>query len=174
MKKTLLAAALLVLAGCSQTADEPQAGTSGSVSVPSPVETTVAPTSPTLEPTTAAATPTPTTPKPKDTATGPGDTTFCDYLEKTADAAQQVEDPAQFVKLVQGAQAVAPGAISDDLALYALSVRKLAQTVTGTPAEAAKADKWLSRNDAAIQQAEDNLNSYSESTCGRSFITGEG
>ena len=33
---------------------------------------------------------------------------------------------------------------------------------------------WQARNDAAIQQAEDNLNSYSESTCGRSFITGEG
>lgn len=124
--------------------------------------------------TTAAPTPQPTTPKPKNTTSGPGDTTFCDYLEQTSDAAQQVEDPTQFVKLVEGAQAVAPGAIADDLALYAQSVRKLAATVTASPAEAAKADKWLSRNDAAIQQAEANLNSYSESTCGRPFITGEG
>lgn len=173
MKRILLVIALVALAGCSQN-DEPKAEITGSVAAPSPVETTEEPSTPTPTQTTAAPAPTATTPKPKNTSTGHGDATFCDYLAKSADAAQQVEDPAQFVALVEGAQAVAPGAIADDLALYVQSVRKLALTVTGSAAEAAKADKWLSRNDAAVQQAEANLNSYSESTCGQPFITGQG
>jgi hypothetical protein len=166
--------ALLTLAGCSQGSDTPEAQSSGTVGVTSPASPTPTPTPTTAGPTTATPSAAATTRTPKPQSSGPGDLTFCEYLEKTADAQQQVEDPAQFVALVEGAQAVAPGAIADDLALYVQSVRKLALTVTGTPAEAAKADKWLSRNDAAVQQAQANLNSYSESTCGRPFITGEG
>jgi hypothetical protein len=176
VKKTAaFALVLLALAGCSQTDDEPQAGSSGTVAVESPTIRPSAP--PTQTPTTAPVSPTapkPTTPQPAATSNGPGETTFCDYLEQTAGAQQQVEDPAQFVKLVKGAQAVAPGAIADDLALYAQSVQKLADTVTADAQTAAKADRWLARNEAAITQAEANLNSYSESTCGRPFITGEG
>ncbi len=166
--------ALLALGGCSQTTTTPDTDSSGTVAVPSPESPTPVPSPTTAEPSTAAPTATATTRTPKPQTSGPGDLTFCEYLEKTADAQQQVEDPAQFVALVEGAQAVAPGAIADDLALYAQSVRKLALTVTGTPEQAAKADRWLSRNDAAVQQAQANLDSYSESACGRPFITGEG
>lgn len=174
MKKAMVVVSLLLLAGCGQSGDEPNAGSSGSVRVPDEVTA-----SPTVAPTkTRSASPSAVTttrqPKPTPTASGPGDLSFCDYLEKTADAQQQVEDPGQFVTLVEGALAVAPGAIADDLALYAASVRKLAATVTAPPDEARKADRWLTRNDAAVQQAQANLNSYSESTCGRPFITGEG
>lgn len=128
----------------------------------------------TQSPTPAVTSARPTSKTPKPSATGAGDLTFCDYLQRSRDAAQQVEDPQQFVELVDGALAVAPGSIREDLALYAESVRKLATTVTGSPSQAAKADAWLSRNDAAVQQAQDNLNSYSLSTCGQPFLTGEG
>ncbi len=87
---------------------------------------------------------------------------------------QQIEDPAAFVGLVEGAVAVAPGAIAEDAALYAESVRALATMVTGTPKQAAKADAWLTQNEDAIAAAEANLDSYSQSTCGLPFITGEG
>ena len=76
--------------------------------------------------------------------------------------------------MVNGALAVAPGAIRDDLVLYAQSVQKLADTVTAGPKKAAAADKWLSDNADAVAQAEANLNGYSESVCGVPFITGEG
>ena len=69
---------------------------------------------------------------------------------------------------------MAPGAIAEDAALYAESVRALATTVTGSPKKAAQADAWLSENEDAIAAAEANLDSYSQSTCGLPFITGEG
>jgi hypothetical protein len=173
VRRAAVLLALLALAGCAQNDDAPQAESTGTVTVaPSSPEPTPTPT--TTEPTTAAPTPAPTTRSPKPQASGPGDTTFCGYLEQTAGAQQQVEDPAQFVALVEGAQAVAPGAIAEDLALYVQSVRKLALTVTGSPEEAQKADRWLARNDAAVQQAQANVDSYSQSACGRPFITGEG
>lgn len=177
MKRALIAVVLVALAGCSSGDSEPGAGSSGTVAAPtanesrapSPAATTP---SATLNPSATArpASSAPAAPSPS----GKGDVTFCDYLASSAGAAQQIEDPAELVKIVQGAQAVAPGAISEDLALYVESVKKLALTVTGSPEQAAKADAWLSRNDAAITQAETNLNSYSESVCGTPFIGGEG
>lgn len=169
--------ALIALAGCSSSDNEPDAGSSGTVAVttaPAPTQTQTPTEQPTSPATTAPATTQPQTKTPKPAVSGAGDVTFCDYLAQNADAAQLVESPEQFVELVQGALAVAPGSIRDDLSLYADSVQKLATTVTGSPAEARKADAWLSRNDAAVQQAQDNLNSYSLSTCGQPFITGEG
>ena len=170
--------AVIALAGCSETTDEPGGGTTATLAVESPTSPvrTQTPTQPPTTPdsTQAPATTTaPATQRPKPASTVPGDLTFCDYLERSRDAAQQIEDPAQFVQLVEGAAAVAPGSIREDASLYAESVRKLALTVTGTPAQAAKADAWLVRNDAAIQQAQDNVNSYSLSTCGQPFLTGE-
>ncbi|MFN8184368.1 MAG: hypothetical protein U0R23_08105 [Candidatus Nanopelagicales bacterium] len=167
----LLIVAAVVIAGCSQNTTSPPPDSpepSVALSTPAPSPTSVAPTQ---AATTPAATPTQT--KPPATP-APGTDAFCAYLKKTAGAQQRVEDPQQFVDLVDGALAVAPGAIQEDLALYAQSVRKLALTVTGSPAEAAKADAWLTRNEDAINQAEANLDAYSQSTCGRPFITGEG
>lgn len=177
MKRALIVVALVALAGCSSETNEPQAGTSATIEVQTPTAapSTVAPASPTPVATSAApVTPSASTSSPKPQQTGAGDVSFCDYLAKTADASQQVESPDEYVALVKGAVAVAPGAISQDVALFATSVEKLALTVTGTPAQAAKADAWLSRNEAAVQQAQDNLNSYSLSTCGQPFVTGEG
>lgn len=161
--------AAVILAGCSQTGSAPEPQTSESVTTqaPSPVRST--------EP--ATQTPTPAQPTPSTTAPStakPGTAAFCKYLKKTAGAQQQVEDPMQFVELVNGALAVAPGAIREDLALYALSVQKLADTVMAGPKKAAAADKWLSENEDSVAQAEANLNGYSESVCGVPFITGEG
>ncbi len=176
MKRAAIVLALLALVGCSSSDGEPDAGSSGTVAVATPSAPTRAAT-PTEQPSTPATTAPATQPAsktPKPAVSGAGDLTFCDYLAQNADAAQLVESPEQFVELVQGALAVAPGSIRDDLSLYALSVQKLATTVTGSPAEARRADAWLSRNDAAVQQAQDNLNSYSLSTCGQPFITGEG
>ena len=160
----------VVLAGCSQNTASPPvpSDTPATRSTPAPSPTTQAPTQAV---TTPAATPTATK---RSTTPAPGTDAFCSYLKKTAGAQQRVEDPQQFVDLVEGALAVAPGAIQEDLALYAQSVRKLAVTVTGSPDEAAKADAWLTRNEDAINQAEVNLDAYSQSTCGRPFITGEG
>lgn len=178
MKRVVLTLTLIALAGCSSSGSEPDAGSSGTVAVesatPSAPELSQSPTELPSAPVTTAPATQPATKTPKPVATGAGDVTFCDYLAQNADAAQLVESPEQFVELVQGALAVAPGSIRDDLSLYADSVEKLATTVTGSAAEAKKADAWLSRNDAAVQQAQDNLNSYSLSTCGQPFITGEG
>lgn len=162
---------LVALAGCSQTdsAPEPTASESVVTQSPSP-EPTATSEAPTVTPTSAAPSPT----QASATATQASTSAFCAYLKKTAGAQQQVEDPSQFVALVNGALAVAPGAIQEDLALYAESVQKLADSVTAPPAKAAKADQWLSDNEDAIDQAEANLNAYSESACGRPFITGEG
>lgn len=172
MKRTALALILAIgLAGCSQTdtatppASPPATPTVSATPVESPTQT---PTTP--APTATSAKPDPTsTPKP----TGPGTNTFCAYLKKTSGAQQQVEDPSQFVALVNGALAVAPGAIAEDLALYAESVQKLADTVTAGPKKAAAANKWLTNNEAAISAAEANVNNYSQSVCGRPFISGE-
>ncbi len=178
MKRALIAVVLVGLAGCSSTESEPDAGSSATIEAPA-VPTSAAPSpdattpeaigqvTPTSEPATSE-------PVTQPSPTGKGDTTFCDYLASTAAAQQQVEDPDELVKIVEGAQAVAPGAVSEDLAVYVQSVKKLALTVTGSPDQAAKADAWLTRNDAAITQAETNLNSYSESVCGTPFLTGEG
>lgn len=171
MKRIIVAVALLALAGCGQ-GDQPSAESSAVVESPTVAESSSAPTPSVTQ--SVAPTPSVTSAKPTPTTEGPGDESFCGYLEKTADAQQQVEDPAQFVALVEGAQAVAPGAISEDLALYVTSVRKLAATVTGSEEEMMRADRWLTRNEAAVAQAEANLNSYTESTCGRPFILGEG
>lgn len=161
----------IALAGCSQTdsAPEPEISPTVATQAPSP-EPSASTEAPSATPTTAAATPT----RASATATQASTAAFCAYLKKTAGAQQQVEDPSQFVDLVNGALAVAPGAIREDLALYAESVQKLADTVTAPPKKAAKADQWLSDNEDAINQAEANLEAYSESACGRPFITGEG
>lgn len=167
----LVIVAAVLLAGCSQNTTSPpaqQSESSVAQSTPAPSPTSAAPTQAT---TTPAATPTATK---RSTTPAPGTDAFCAYIKKTAGAQQRVEDPQQFVDLVEGALAVAPGAIQEDLALYVESVRKLALTVTGSPDEAAKADAWLTRNEDAIAQAEVNLDAYSQSTCGRPFITGEG
>jgi len=167
----LVIAVAVLLAGCSQnTTTEPPAPSevTASQSTPAPSPTSQPPTQAV---TTPVATPTATKPA---TNPPPGTDAFCAYLKKTAGAQQRVEDPQQFVDLVEGALAVAPGAIQEDLALYVQSVRKLALTVTGSPDEAAKADAWLTRNEDTINQAQANLDAYSESTCGRPFITGEG
>ncbi len=157
------------LAGCSQTESAPEPVDTGTVSEAPASE------SPTPEPSTPVAATSPTV-KPSKSPEQPkaADTTFCAYLKKTSGAAQQVEDPTQFVALVEGARAVAPGAIEEDLALYAESVRKLALTVTGSPAQAARADAWLADNEDVISAAEANVNNYSLSVCGQPFITGEG
>lgn len=163
MKVIFGLAAVVVLAGCSQTQSSPQASTTPTSVI-------------TGEPTPSAPSPRVTksvTATPSATRIVPSTEAFCDYLEQTAEAQQTVEDPQAYVRLVTGAQAVAPGAISDDLALYAQSAKKLAVTVTGSPEEAAKADAWLTRNEAAVGQAEANLNAYAESTCGRPFVAGE-
>ena len=172
--KAMLAGAIVVLglAGCTQTQSDPTPPTtvpSASPSLQSPASTPSAPATPTTPATTSA-----TKPSPKPTATGAGVTAFCDYLEKTSGQQQQVEDPSQFVALVEGAVAVAPGAIAEDIAIYAESVRKLAQTVTAGPKQAARANQWLSDNEAAIAAAEANLDNYTQSVCGRPFFTGEG
>lgn len=158
----------LALAGCSQTESAPEPVDSATI----PVAPTRAEDSPTPAPTTAA----PTSPAPvsKSPAGSSGDDAFCAYLEESSGAAQQVEDPAAFVALVEGAQAVAPGAIEEDLALYAESVRKLAILVTGSQKQAAKADAWLAENEDVVAAAEANVNTYSQSVCGVPFITGEG
>ena len=166
-----LSAAAAVLVGCSQDNASPQPQDSQTIAVsPEPTEPSVI-TSPTAVPTTTAA-PSPTATKTKKSQ--PGADAFCTYLEQTQGAQQQIEDPAQFVELVEGAAAVAPGAIAEDAALYVESVRALATTVTGSPKKAAQADAWLSENEDAIAAAEANLDSYSQSTCGLPFITGEG
>jgi hypothetical protein len=166
------------MAGCSSAESQPGAGSSATIQAPLTTETAeVSPDVTTPQdpgsPTAVSETAT-TEPAPQPSATGKGDATFCDYLASTSAAQQQIEDPAELVRIVEGAQAVAPGAVSEDLALYVQSVRKLALTVTGTPEQAAKADAWLTRNDSAVMQAETNLNSYSESVCGTPFIAGEG
>lgn len=153
---------VLVLAGCSQTqtSTEPTASPAQSTpapSTPAPTQSAAPTSSPTAEPTPSA----------------PSTEAFCNYLEDTAEAQQSIEDPAAYVQLIAGAQEFAPGAISDDLALYVTSTKKLALTITGTPEEAQKADAWLTRNEAAVEQAEANLNAYTESTCGRPFTIGE-
>jgi hypothetical protein len=170
-RAAVLVVVAVVLVGCSQDNAGPQPQDTGTVSVspeptrPSPVET----------PTTQAPTSAPVSPTPSRTKKAqPGADAFCTYLEQTQGAQQQIEDPAQFVALVEGAAAVAPGAIAEDAALYAESVRALALTVTGSPKQAAKADAWLSQNEDVIAAAEANLDSYSQSTCGLPFITGEG
>ena len=172
MKRTVtLVAVAMVLAGCSQDSTSPQPQDSATISV-SPVSSKQ---TPVTSPTTAAptSTPAPTATKSKKPQR-PGADAFCTYLEQTQGAQQQIEDPAAFVDLVEGAVAVAPGAIAEDAALYAESVRALATMVTGTPKQAAKADAWLTQNEDAIAAAEANLDSYSQSTCGLPFITGEG
>ena len=172
MRAAVCAMVLAVgLAGCSQndSAPQPEVSASTESTVPSPTPTTPTPVAP--SPTRTA---TPTTPAPEQNPTKAGAQAFCDYLEKTSGQQQQVEDPAQFVALVEGAVAVAPGSIAEDAQLYAESVRRLADTVSGGPKKAAKAEAWLTANEAAVAQAEANLNSYTESTCGRPFITGEG
>lgn len=164
------ATALVLLSACSQsqTSSQPSA---------SPMATTAMPEPSMSEPSTGAA-------SPDNTATGsavpsqsvtapPSDKAFCNYLKKTQGAQQLVEDPDQYVALVQGAAQLAPGSIAEDAALYAESARQLALTVTGDAKESAKADKWLNANQGAIDQAEANLNSYAESTCGVPFISGE-
>lgn len=171
MKRSALLTVLIAgvaLAGCSQsqTASEPSA--SVSVPKPKPSMTTAAPT--TAPATTAA--PTSAAPTQSASSAVPGDKAFCNYLKKTQGAQQIVEDPTQYVALVEGAAALAPGAIAEDAALYAESARKLAVTVTGSQSQAAKADQWLSENSDAVDQAEANLNSYAESTCGVPFISG--
>ncbi len=165
----VMVAAAVVLAGCSQDNSSPQPQDTGTVSVsPQPTQSPT-----TASPTTQA--PTSAAPKPAKTKNAqPGTDAFCTYLEQTQGAQQQVEDPAQFVELVEGAAAVAPGAIAEDAALFAESVRALATTITGSAKQAAKADAWLSENEDAIAAAEANLDSYSQSTCGLPFITGEG
>ena len=158
-----------VLAGCSQTESAPEPVDSATVSQLPQSQT------PTPEPSTPAVTTSPTVKVSKSPIEQKAaDTTFCAYLKKASGAAQQVEDPTQFVALVEGAQAVAPGAIEEDLALYAESVRKLALTVTGSPKQAASADAWLAQNEDVIAAAEANVNNYSLSVCGQPFITGEG
>lgn len=164
---SVLVVAAVILAGCSQpdSAPEPEISETVATQDASPVESaepaTQAP--PSSRPSRSAA---PATAKP-------GTSAFCKYLKQTAGAQQQVEDPVQFVELVNGALAVAPGAIQEDLALYAQSVQKLADTVMAGPKKAAAADEWLSENEDAVAQAEANLNGYSESVCGVPFITGE-
>jgi hypothetical protein len=168
--KALLGALLLAaaLAGCSQTESPPEPVDSATV----PTATATEATTPPPAPTTAA--PTSAAPVPESPAGSSGDDALCAYLKKSSKAAQQVEDPAAFVALVEGAQAVAPGAIEEDLALYAESVRKLAILVTGSPKQAAKADAWLAENEDVVAGAEANVDNYSQSVCGRPFITGEG
>lgn len=161
----------LAVTGCSQTGSSPEPGISETIATAEATATpSVEPATP--EPTTAAPSPSATATKKKQTK--PGTTSFCKYLKQSYGAQQSVEDPEQFVQLVNGALAVAPGAIQEDLALYAESVQKLADTVTAGPKKAAAADAWLSENEDAIRQAEANLNAYSESVCGLPFITGEG
>ena len=170
-RAAVLIAAAAVLVGCSLDNASPQPLDSQTIAVsPEPTEPSVS-TAPTAVPTTTAA-PSPTATKTKKSQ--PGADAFCTYLEQTQGAQQQIEDPAQFVELVEGAAAVAPGAIAEDAALYVESVRALATTVTGSPKKAAQADAWLSENEDAIAAAEANLDSYSQSTCGLPFITGEG
>ncbi len=173
MRAVVCAMVLAVgLAGCSQTdsAPEPDVSATTEPAEPSPAQTTPGTVTPT-----PTRTPTPTTPEPDPgSTTKAGTTAFCDYLEETSGQQLQVEDPSQFVALVEGAVAVAPGAIAEDAQLYAESVRRLADTVTEGPKKAAKAEAWLTANESAVAQAEANLNSYAESTCGRPFITGEG
>ena len=171
-RAAVLIAVAAVLVGCSQDNASPQPQDSETIAVsPEPTEPSAI-SSPTAVPTTTTAAPSPTATKTKKTQTGAD--AFCTYLEQTQGAQQQIEDPAQFVELVEGAAAVAPGAIAEDAALYVESVRALATTVTGSPKKAAQADAWLSENEDAIAAAEANLDSYSQSTCGLPFITGEG
>lgn len=165
----LAAVAAVTLGGCSQSQTSSQPSASPEVTSEQP-ETSM-PTSTTSTTPSGSATSSKAPTQPADNV--PNDKNFCAYLKKTQGAQQQVEDPAQFVTLVQGAAMLAPGAISEDAALYAESAQQLALTVTGTPKEAAKADKWLTANQAAVDQAEANLNSYAESTCGVPFIAGE-
>lgn len=155
----------LVLAGCSQAQTTTQPPATPAQSTPAP--STPAPSTP--APTQSAAASGSSTPTPE----APSTEAFCDYLEDTAEAQQSIEDPTAYVQLIAGAQAVAPGSISDDLALYVTSTEKLALTITGTPEQAAKADAWLTRNEAAVEQAQANLDAYTESTCGRPFTIGE-
>lgn len=174
--RAMLAGAMVVLGltGCAQTQSDPTPSPtipSASPILPSPTSTPSAPATPT---TAAPATSSATRPAPEPTATSAGVAAFCDYLEETSGQQQQVEDPSQFVALVEGAVAVAPGAIAEDIAIYAESVRKLAQTVTAGPKQAARANQWLSDNEAAVAAAEANLDNYTQSVCGRPFITGEG
>jgi hypothetical protein len=115
----------------------------------------------------------PTTGAPEPAATRAGTSAFCDYLDKTSGQQQQVEEPSQFVELVEGAAAVAPAAIAEDMALYLESVRRLAETVTAAPRKSERANQWLSDNEAAISAAEANVDTYTQSVCGRPFIAGE-
>ncbi|MCU0297648.1 MAG: hypothetical protein MUF33_03900 [Candidatus Nanopelagicales bacterium] len=164
---TLVLAA--ALAGCSQTESAPEPVDSATVSTaPAPTAASTPPRAPTT------AVPTSAAPVSESPAASSGDDAFCAYLKKSSKAAQQVEDPAAFVALVEGAQAVAPGAIEEDLALYAESVRKLAILVTGSPKQAAKADVWLAENEDVVASAQANVDNYSQSVCGMPFITGEG
>jgi len=168
--KALLGTLVLAaaLAGCSQTESAPEPVDSATIpTAPTAVATTPTPAATTAAPTSAA-------PASKSPAASSGDDAFCAYLKKSSKAAQQVEDPAAFVALVEGAQAVAPGAIEEDLALYTESVRKLAILVTGGPKQAAKADAWLAENEDVVASAQANVDNYSQSVCGMPFITGEG
>lgn len=167
----LVLAAAAVLAGCtsSQQAETPSVTASETAATASPPMTPTATPSPTSTPT-----PTPTqTQTATPAAASPGVEAFCAYLAKTAGAQQTVESPEQFVALVAGAQAVAPATISEDLALFVKSTRKLALSVTGSPEQASRANAWLDRNAGAVDIAEANLNSYAMSTCGQPFIAGE-
>jgi hypothetical protein len=107
------------------------------------------------------------------TARAAGDEALCDYLEGTATEQQQVEDPRDFVELVENAAELAPGAIAEDARLFAQSADKLATAITGTAEQAEAANRWLERNAERIDQAQVNLDAYTESVCGRPFITGE-
>lgn len=159
--------AVVALAGCSQSQTSTQSEATPTVQKSKAAPTTASPVETSQAPTSAA----PTSAAPTATQSAiPGDKAFCAYLKKTQGAQQIVEDPDQYVALVQGAAALAPGSIAEDAALYAESARQLALTVTGSAKEASKADKWLTANQAAVDQAEANLNSYAESTCGLPFI----
>lgn len=175
MRRLVVATVLLLaVAGCSETESAPAPEPSESAASPTAMATPT-PVTPTSEPTgSSPASQTPTAPRPEPTATRAGTSAFCDYLEQTSGQQQQVEEPSQFVALVEGAAAVAPASIAEDIALYVESVRKLAETVTAAPKKAERANQWLSDNEVAVAQAEANLDSYTQSACGRPFIAGEG
>lgn len=111
---------------------------------------------------------------PDSPAADPAVTAFCDYLESTAQEQLQVEDPMDFVELVEGAAQLAPPAVADDATLFALSIRKLALAIVGDAGQSRAANRWLERNDAEVRRAEADLEAYTQQACGRPFITGEG
>lgn len=144
--------AALLLAGCS--------GGSGDNQAPSPEQ------SPTT-PAAASATATPSDATGSDAAE-PGISAFCDYLTQLESTPP--EDQAELLEQIATLDDLAPEGFAEDLALFRESREKFDIAIGGGQG-AAQAQQWLEENNAAVNEAAEKLNTFTEKNCGAPLIT---